>query len=96
MHCKSCKKIKILLPKIKITKKKNASVDKRSYKVKFYKLAKNYMPKKKINKTIKELIKYFQQNEIVNNSKFEDMLKRLNLLDKKIENKILNKNLDLL
>ncbi len=93
------KKIKILLPKIKITKKKNAPIDKRSYKVnfeKFYKLAKNYTPKKNINKTIKELIKYFQQNEIVNNSKFEDMLKRLNLLDKKIENKILNKNLDLL
>ena len=42
-------KIKSIIPKITISKQKRFFVDKRSYKVdfsKFYKLAKDYLPKK--------------------------------------------------
>ena len=89
-------KIKSILPKIKIIKNKDAPVDKRSYKVdfkKFYKLAKNYTPKKNIKKTIKELIIYLVENNLISHPDFETLLKRLNLLNKKIEKKIIDKNL---
>ena len=89
-------KIQSILPKIKIIKNKNAPVDKRSYKVNFqifYRLAKNYTPKKNIKKTIKELIMYFSENNLIDHPEFETLLKRLDLLNKKIEKKILDKNL---
>ena len=72
-------------------------VDKRSYKVnfqKFYRLAKNYTPKKNIKKTIKELIQYLLKNNLINHPEFEIVLKRLDLLNKKIKKKILDKNLN--
>jgi len=89
-------KIKSILPKIKIIKNKNAPVDKRSYKVdfkKFYQIAKNYTPKKNIRKSIMELIAYLNQNNLIKHPDFEIVLKRLDLLNKKIKKKILNKNL---
>ena len=90
-------KIQSILPKIKIIKNKNVPVDKRSYKVnfqKFYRLAKNYTPKKNIKKTIKELIQYLLKNNLINHPEFEIVLKRLDLLNKKIKKKILDKNLN--
>ena len=89
-------KIKNILPKIKIIKQKYAIIDKRSYKVnfgKFYKLAKNYVPKKNLKTTIKELIIYFNSNEKFKDNDFVFFLKRLNVLREKIKHKILNKSL---
>lgn len=91
--------IKKILPKTKIIKKKKAFVDKRSYKVnfeKYYKLAKNYRPKKNLKTTIKELVKYFKINKFSKENDFEFYLKRLNLLNEKIRRKIINKNLEYL
>ena len=45
-------------------------------------------------KTIKELIQYLLKNNLINHPEFEIVLKRLDLLNKKIKKKILDKNLN--
>ena len=85
------------IPNTRISINKNAMPDKRSYSVDFSlfeKLAKNYIPEYKLNKSIDNLIKGFNKLDISNSNIHDTKYIRLNTLNNYIKNKTLSKNLE--
>ena len=88
--------VKKKLPKTKIYINKNNPPDKRSYKVDFKlykKIAKNYLPKKNLNDSVKEMIKFVKKSKYSNKNFRNSSFIRLNYLKNLIDQNKLNKNL---